>query len=171
MFKVRKLEKGMMTVEASFLLPLIFFILVLILYFFIFCYENGLASGILLEEIGKAGNVVKTEGNIDTGEYQIDSLNQRNLTELFQHDSEKIVKQCCSNIREKLSRRSLFGTNKEVRVEIKREEISGTIRADIKIPIIGAVETGGFSLFRVEQKVTKTIRIPAEQIRRWQQIE
>lgn len=141
------------------------------MYFFIFCYENGLAAGILLEEIGKAGNVVKTEGNIDTGEYQIDSLNQRNLTELFQHDSEKIVKQCCSNIREKLSRRSLFGTNKEVRVEIKREEISGTIRADIKIPIIGAVETGGFSLFRVEQKVTKTIRIPAEQIRRWQQIE
>ena len=56
-------------------------------------------------------------------------------------------------------------------MEIKREEISGTIRADIKIPIIGAVETGGFSLFRVEQKVTKTIRIPAEQIRRWQQIE
>ena len=54
MFKVRKLEKGMMTVEASFLLPLIFFILVLILYFFIFCYENGLAAGILLEEIGKA---------------------------------------------------------------------------------------------------------------------
>ena len=85
MFKVRKLEKGMMTVEASFLLPLIFFILVLILYFFIFCYENGLAAGILLEEIGKAGNIVKTEGNIDTGEYQVSFSRQEEgaLTILF----------------------------------------------------------------------------------------
>ncbi|MDO4943526.1 MAG: hypothetical protein Q4E73_11945 [Lachnospiraceae bacterium] len=168
---MRKLENGMMTVEASFLLPIIFFIFVLILFFFLYCYEDGVAAGILREEVEKAGDVIKTNGNINTGEYNIHLLNQRKLSYLLNYDSGQIESQCKSNIRKKLSEQSLFGSDQRITVEIKHGEIRGKITSNIKLPIIGSVEIGGFSLFHVDQQVIETIRMPAEQIRRWQQIE
>jgi len=168
---MRKLEAGMMTVEASFLLPVVFFILILILFFFFFCYEDGVAAGILREEVEKAGDVVKTNGDIQTGEYHIHLLNERKLSYLLNYDNGKAESQCTANIKKRLSEQSLFGSNHKVTIEIKHGEIKGKITSDIKIPLIGAVEIGGFSYFHVDQKVTGTIRMPAEQIRRWQQIE
>lgn len=171
MFEMRKLEKGMMTVEAAFLLPLIFFLLVCILFFFFSCYEDGVAAGILREEIQKASDVVKTKGNPETGEYNISLLNQRKLSYLLNYDSGEIETQCKSNIKTRLSRQSLFGSNPKVTVEIKHGEITGKISSNIEIPVIGATEISGFSVFSVDQQVSETVRMPAEQIRRWQQIE
>lgn len=171
MFKMRKLEDGMMTAEASFLLPVVFFILALILFFFFYCYEDGVAAGILREEMEKAGDVVKTNGNINTGDYNINLLNQRKLSYLLNYNSGQIESQCKSNIKKRLSEQSLFGSNQRVTVEIKHGEIRGEITSNIKVPIIGSVEIGGFSFFHVDQKAVEAIRIPAEQIRRWQQIE
>ena len=55
--KVRELEKGIITVEAAFILPTVLFVLVLILFFFFYGFESGTAAGILQEEVGKAGDV------------------------------------------------------------------------------------------------------------------
>lgn len=171
MFKMCQLENGKMTVEASFLLPIVFFILILILYFFFYCYEDGISAGILREEVEKASDVIKTGGNIDTGEYDIETMNKRSLTYLLAPDNASLEKQCCSNIKNRISKLSMFGINIKVVVQIKNGEIEGRIASDLKIPVIGSVQIGGISFFHIDQQVTKDIRMPAEQIRRWQQIE
>ena len=74
-------------------------------------------------------------------------------------------------IKEKLERSSVFGKQAKVWVEIKHGVIEGKVTSQIPIPVIGAIEIGGFSLFRIEEKVLAKVRMPAEQIRRWQQIE
>lgn len=171
MFKVRKLEKGMMTVEASLLLSVVFFVLVLILYFFFYCYESGTAEGILRQEMTNLSDTVKTSANIKTGEYDLDILNQRKLTYLLNPSIKKLESQCASNIKMQLSKKSLFGRDAKVSIKTKNGAIQGSISSKVSIPILGSIEIGGFSFFSVHQEVTTQIRMPAEQIRRWQQIE
>lgn len=170
-FKMWKLEKGMMTVEASCLLPIVFFVLILIIYFFFYCYESGTAEGILRQEVLKLSDVMKTSGNIDDGEYSIDLLNQRKLTYLLNITNKEMETKCKSNIKTKLAQKSMFGSGTKITIQISNNTIHGTVTSNVKIPLLGSVEIGGFSLFTVNQEVTTQVRIPAEQIRRWQQIE
>lgn len=169
--KVRELEKGIMTVEAAFILPTVLFVLVLILFFFFYGFESGTAAGILQEEVGKAGDVVKTNGTLETGEYQLSYLNERKLSYLLNYNFGQIETKLKNSIKDKMQKRSLFGNEAKIWVEMKHGEINGKITSQIPIPVIGAVEIGGISLFKVEEKISVKIRMPAEQIRRWQQIE
>lgn len=171
MFKVWKLEKGMMTVEASLLLPIVFFVLILIIYFFFYCYEAGTAEGILKQEVARLSDTIKTSADIETGEYDINALNQRKLTYLLHPSTAKLKSKCISNIKTKLSKKSMFGSGAKVEIKIINDKIYGTIVSNVSIPILGSVEIGGFSFFSVCQEVTKQVRMPAEQVRRWQQIE
>ena len=171
MQQMREIEKGMITVEASMILPIVLFTTVLILFFFFYEFESGVAAGILCQEVEKAGEVVKTDGDLETGEYHLDYLNQRKLSYLLNYDTGRIESKLRTSIKEKLERSSVFGKQAKVWVEIKHGVIEGKVTSQIPIPVIGAIEIGGFSLFRIEEKVLAKVRMPAEQIRRWQQIE
>ncbi len=59
MFSMRKLEEGKMTVEAAFVVPFTISILALILFFFFYCYESGVAAGLIQEEL-TIPNLVET---------------------------------------------------------------------------------------------------------------
>jgi hypothetical protein len=168
---MRKIESGMITVETAMVLPIVFFVLVLLLYFFFFCYESGVAAGILREEVIKISDTIKTSGDIETGDYNIDSLNGRKLSYLLNYDSGKLESNCKSNIKEKLARQSIFGSNWNINIEVKHGIIIGHITSEIKIPLLGSVEVGKVSLFQVEEQIKERVSMPAEQIRRWQQIE
>lgn len=171
MFKMRRIENGMMTVEASFVLPIVLFILILLLYFFFYCYESGVAAGILREEVLKLSDTIKTSGDLDTGAYDIKKLNDRKLSYLLNYNTGKLESQCKMAIQEKLSKQSLFGSNLKVEISVKHGKITGNITSNVKIPLLGTVEIGGISIFKVEQSMESEVRMPAEQIRRWQQIE
>ena len=171
--KIRNLEKwecGMITVEASVIIPTIACILVLILFLFFYGYESGVCAGILREEVSKMSDTIKTQGNIDTGEYQLPYLAQRKLTYLLSYDSGSLQNRCKENIREKLAKNSLFASNHRVSIEVSHGQIEGEITANIEIPLLGAVQIGGFSLFEVRRKVRQKIQMPAEEIRRWKAI-
>jgi hypothetical protein len=168
---VRQIEEGKMTVEASFLLPMVLFVIVILLFFFFYEFESGVAAGILCEEVSQAADVVKTDGKLETGEYDLAYLNERKLSYLLNYDTGAVETQLRSAIKEKLARHVIFGNQAKVWVEIKHGEIQGKVTSQMELPVIGAVEIGGFSLFKIEEQISAKVRMPAEQIRRWQQIE
>lgn len=158
MFKMWKLEEGKMTLEAAFIMPIVFYVLVLILYFFFYGYESGLAAGLLQEELSKTSQVVKNQGDYETGTFSINEINQRSIVYLLHPDTAKAVIECETSLKQKMAKRSVFGQNVKIKVSAFGGKISGIITADLPF-------------FSVEQKKTVKLRMPAEEIRRWQLLE
>ncbi len=158
MFEMRKLEEGKITLETALVMPIILYVLILILCFFFYGYESGLAAGLLQEELCKTSQVIKNQGDYETGEFQVPPLNQRSITYLLHPDTKGAVAKCEETLKQKMAKRSVFGQNVKVSVKVTGGKISGTITADVPV-------------FSIEQKKTIKVRMPAEEIRRWQQLE
>ncbi|MCQ2491472.1 MAG: hypothetical protein MJ087_00325 [Lachnospiraceae bacterium] len=158
MFEMWKLEEGKLSVEAAFLMPMIFYVLVLILYFFFYGYESGLAAGLLQEELCKTSPVIKNQADYENGDFSVEKLNKRSIAYLLHPDTAKAVEACMKAMKQKMAVRSVFGQNVKVFVKAGNGKITGTITADLPF-------------FSVMQKKTVKIRMPAEELRRWQQLE
>lgn len=148
MYKMRRLENGMITVEAAMILPIVFFVLILILYFFFYSYESGVAAGVLREEMTKAASEFQRE-----------------------EKQKETVSKCKDNIKRQLSQKSLFGSGTKVEVIRKGNELEGSIKSKIDVPVVGAIFVGGVSFFEVSQRTKVKIRKTEERIWRWQQSE
>ena len=144
-----KLEEGKMTVEAAMIFPIVLFVLVLILYFFFYTYEAGLAAGVLREEMAKVSDQTREES----------------------YKKSKTEKELKNNIEESMAKRSVFAADRKITISIKNGRIYGKLSQQVAIPILGSIKIGGFSFFQIEEEAVMQMRMPAKQLRRWQQLE
>lgn len=168
---VRQHECGMITLEAACIIPTILFVLVLVLCFFFYGLEIAVAEGTMREEMAKAADSVKTEGDYETGDYQIEKLNERKLLYLLNYGGGKTETKLKNAIEAKLAKRSLFGKDTKVEVAIKSGNVKATVISYVPIPILGSSELVGEQALHIEQSGMARVRIPAEEIRRFDNIE
>lgn len=135
MFKMWKLEEGKMTVEAAFVVSITISVLALILCFFFYSYESGMAAGLLEEELMKATMV---------------TTRKQTITDR--------AKECEAAMKKQMAVRSVFGNHAKVLVTGKADCLYGKIENQVFI-------------FTNRQHCMAGVRVPADQLRRWQQLE
>lgn len=163
-------HSGYFTVEASFIIPIVLFCvfgtLALLLYF----YDLGTARSLLNQEAVQLSDVIKTDGNIETGKFDQKTLVDRPLTYLLRSNYPKKALEGTKNLKNQLKGKLLVSKVNQIELMVGQDTITGKINLSYKVPvpIIGAWIGGAF-----QNELTVKIEngCNAEKMRRWDQLE
>ncbi|MGI6501831.1 MAG: hypothetical protein ACOX1S_13345 [Anaerostipes sp.] len=170
MSKMREVD-GYLTVEMSFILPIICFALVILMSFFFYLMDYGIVKGIVEEENQKAVDVVKTNGKLEDGTYSLQELNNRNIFYLLKPETKRIENETEKKIRTNIKGKIILAKIQKVSVQMTGKKITTNVIVDVKVPILGSVSIFGIHLFRMKIEEENGIHMEAESVRRWDIIE
>lgn len=115
-------------------------------------------------------DVVKNEGEIENGRYQVADLNRRELFYMLKTNYPKLQKEATSRIQENLGSRLLLSDATFSSVRIKNKETNAELGIQMEIPIPMMRQILGSKL-NWRYKIEINHIEGAEEIRRWDAIE
>lgn len=167
---ILKDQRGIATIEMSFIIPMILIITLCIFYSIFYQLDRSIAESVLSEEIVGVSDVVKTNGEIENGRYVLSDLNNRELFYMLKMSYPELQKEAVNHIQENLDRRLLLSKASLILVDVKNRETEGEVRVQMDIPISMIGQILGSKL-----SWTYKMKIPhiegVEEIRRWNAIE
>lgn len=168
--RIRKDQRGMTTIEMSFIIPIILVILLSIFYSIFYELDRSIAESVLSEEIIGVADIVKNNGEIENGRYSVSDLNRRELFYMLKTNYPELQREAISHIQENLKRRLLLSDTSICFVNIKNKETEGEVEVQMEIPILMMRQILG-SRLKWKYKIRINHIQGAEEIRRWDAIE
>jgi hypothetical protein len=155
---------GSITVEASFVLPLVILITFALIYFSFFLHDMCRIRGVVDETLHKAGLACKHESSLETGEVRYEAVNHRGVFYIITGDTEQEEKAMNYHILSQLSGGLLLSRILAVDSEVGKLSLSASVRVrtKVKLPVFGKL----FDKYSIT-KITGSYPIhnPAETLR------
>ncbi len=167
---ILKDQRGMATIEMSFIIPIILIIVLSIFYSIFYQLDRSIAESVLSEEIIGISDVVKNSGEIENGRYILSDLKNRELFYMLKATYPELQKEAVNQIQENLKGRLLLSKADLPTIHVKNKETEGEIRIQMDIPIVLIGQILGSKL-SWEYKIKINHVEGAEEIRRWDVIE
>jgi len=162
--KKRRAVKGSFTVEAAFLMPIIFFLIFSFLYLTFYLHDSSRIQGCLDKALHRTTLVLKHEYDFAAGEIRYEEINNRGIIDLITGDTKDLEQEICQYVCREFSE-GLFVTKiTNVTTKVGRYNIEVEVEAETKISLRGVL-----SFFYPNRKRTikkkYSIHDPAETIR------
>lgn len=167
--RILKDQRGMATIEMSFIIPIIFIIVLSVFYSMFYELDRSIAESVLSEEIIGVADIVKNNGEIESGRYEIADLNQRELFYMIKTNYPEVQKEAVSHLQENLKKRLLLSDVSSTFIRVKNKETNGEVGIQMEIPIPMMRQILGSKL-NWKYKIQINHIEGAEEIRRWDAI-
>lgn len=116
-------NKGMMTVEASLVVPIILFIVVTQLFFGLFLIDMSVAKSETVRLADETADVWKTDGKLADGTYQSRQLLLRNKNFLRNHNRGKLISKAKVRLRKRITARLNIASLDSCKVSISGDKV------------------------------------------------
>ncbi len=155
---------GSITVEASFVLPLVILITFALIYLSFCLHDMCRIRGVIDGTLHKTGLICKHESSLETGELRYEAINNRGVFYIITGDTEQLENNMNYHILSQLSGGLLLFKIIAVDSEVGRLSLTTAVRtkATISLPVFGKLFEN-YSLTRITG--TYPIHNPAETIR------
>lgn len=158
-------NKGMMTVEAAVIVPIILIIIVTQIFFSIFLIDMSVAKSEALRLADEAAVVWKTDGKLEHGDYDSQKLINRNKNFLRQKGRSSLI----SKTRARMKKRTLSRLNeaslKNCQAGIRGDKVYTQISLRYGSPLLGSKRYTGISGWTFQCKGTAVISNEEELLR------
>ncbi len=156
--------RGSITVEASFILPLVILIIFALIYLSFCLHDMCRIRGVVDQTLHKAGLAFKHEVNFQTGDIHYDAVNNRGVFYIITGNTEQEEKAMNYYILSKLSGRLLLSRIIAVDSEVGKWSISTSVRAKttVNLPVFGELFEN-YSITRIVGSYA--VHNPAETVR------
>lgn len=116
-------DRGMMTVEAAAIVPLLVFFSVVLLYFLFFLADMAAAHSEAARLADETAYAWKTEGKLATGDYR-----EATLKKLAKHSGKNLTAKGKKRLRNRLERRLNIATVQKASVTVSGRQAIATVR-------------------------------------------
>ena len=163
-------QDGYMTVEASLLIPAFIFCVLGVFLVSLYFYDLGTARSYLNESVVLISDVIKTNGENETGNFFSDELETRSVTYLLQQSYPKQAEKAKNLLTEKLKKTLIVSKVNEMQFYAGQKKVTGRLCLSFQVPVPAIGEWIG-KWWKNELTVTVENGNNAEQMRRWDQLE
>lgn len=170
MSKMREID-GYMTLEASMVLPVVFFVFLIFIGFAFYVMNCGIAQGIMEEEGRKAADTVVSNGNSEDGSFSYVALNQRNLYTQMLPGKSKAGKTIKAAVDKSLRERIFCGKTTKVSAKMSLDQMTVNVSTSLPLPGVQFLSGFGIQFFVYEGECKISYMTEIEKIRRWSVIE
>lgn len=131
--------QGSITVEASFVLPLVILIIFALIYLSFCLYDICKIQGVVDGTLHKSGLTYKHEASLETGEIRYEAVNSRGVFYALTGDTDQLEKAMNYHILSQLSGGLLLFRVSDVNSEVGKLSLSASVRskATITLPVFG----------------------------------
>lgn len=138
-------NRGMMTVEASVVVPVILIIVVVYLFFGLFLIDMSVTKSEALRLADETASVWKTDGRLQDGEYVSQQLIKRNKRFLWQKSRANLTGRAKSRLKKRIDERLNVSSLKGYKVRISGEKVYVQMSLSYLSPILGSRKYAGIS--------------------------
>ena len=163
-------QSGYFTVEASLIVPIVLVCIFGTLAFLLYLYDLGTARSLLNQEAVQISDVIKTDGNIESGRFDQKKLMDRPLTYLLCINYPKKASEGTANLKKQLKGKLLVSQADQIILKAQQNQITGKIHLSYKIPVPIIGDWIGRA-FQNELTIQIETGSNAEKMRRWDQLE
>lgn len=163
-------QKGYFTVEASFLVPMAFFLVLGILYVSFYIYDLSVARNFLNQEVALITDTTKTNGRVDTGKFKQKNLLNRSITYMLKSSYSTQASEGKKLLKKKLQKQLIVSKVSKLTIKAGQVYIKGslTLSCSIPIPVIGNLIG---KVWKNTVSVTMENGNQVEDMRRWEMLE
>lgn len=141
-------NRGMMTVEASVIVPVILIIIAVYVFFGLFLIDMSVAKSEALRLADETASVWKTDGRLQDGDYISQQLIKRNKRFLWQKSRANLTGKAKSRLRQRIYTRLNVSSLKGYKVRISGEKVYVQMSLSYLSPILGSRKYAGISGWR-----------------------
>lgn len=159
-------NKGMMTVEAAVIVPIILIIVMVQMFFCLFLIDMSVAKSEALRLADETADVWKTDGELVDGRYKAGQLLSRNKKFLCKNARRQLTSKAKTRLTARIStrlNRALLGQSK---VSISGDTVSANVTLQLSIPFWGSQKYTGISGWIFHCKGEATISNEEEILRK-----
>lgn len=138
-------NRGMMTVEASVIVPVILIIIAVYIFFSLFLIDMSITKSETLRLSDETAAVWKTDGSLQDGDYVLQQLIKRNKVFLWQKSRTNLTNKAKSRLRQRISERLSVSSLKGCKVRILGERVYVQTSLSYLSPILGSRKYAGIS--------------------------
>lgn len=165
MKKLRLGNKGMMTVEAAVIVPIILMIIVTQIFFSLFLIDMSVAKSESLRLADEAAAVWKTDGKLVDGDYISQKLISRNKNFLRQRGRSSLISKTKARLKKRILSRLNKSSLKICQASIRGDKVYTQISLQYGSPLRGSKKYAGISGWVFQCKGTAVISNEEELIR------
>lgn len=136
-------DRGMMTVEAAVIVPMIAMILVGIVFLFLFFMDMAAARSEAMRVAEETAAAWKTDGELVTGEYEADTLLTRSIYFLVTGSREELEAEAQKRLTDRVNERLLVTRLRESEVETGAGKVTVGVSLQFRWPLRGVEEIMG----------------------------
>lgn len=138
-------NKGMMTVEASVIVPVILMITVVQIFFSLFLIDMSVAKSEALRIAEETAAVWKTDGNLTDGSYISQQLIRRNKNFLRQKSRRKLTNKASTRLQRRISSGLNVASVELCRTKLQGDRIYTKVSLHYKSPFPGSRKYAGIA--------------------------
>lgn len=135
--KMIKEQRGMMTVEAAVIIPVVSFLLVGIVFLFLFFLDMSVVKSEATRIAGEAAAAWKTDGSLITGEYDEKGLLTRNIYFLVTGSRKALAAEAEQRMTERANERLLITKVNQSSVTINMQRVKAEAELYFRWPLRG----------------------------------
>lgn len=158
-------NKGMMTVEAAVIVPIILIIIVTQIFFSLFLIDMSVAKSEALRLADEAAAVWKTDGKLVDGDYVSQKLISRNKNFLRQRGRSSLVSKTKARLKKRILSRLNKSSLKICQASIRGDKVYTQISLQYGSPLRGSKKYAGISGWTFQCKGTAVISNEEELLR------
>ena len=159
-------ERGMMTVEASFIVPILLIIIMIPLFFNLFLIDMSVAKSETLRLADEAADVWKTNGKLVDGTYQSRQLLSRDRNFLRHNNRSQLTGQVRVRLNKRISSRLNGASLKESSAGISGDTVSVGATVCYTVPLLGSRRYTGISGWKFHCKSRAVLSNEEELLRK-----
>lgn len=159
-------NRGMMTIEASVIVPVILIIIAVYLFFGLFLIDMSVAKSEALRLADETASVWKTDGKLQDGDYVSQQLISRNKRFLWQKSRANLIAKAKSRLKQRIYARLNVSSLKGHKVRISGEKVYVQMSLSYLSPILGSKRYAGISGWKFKCNGQADISNEEEMLRR-----
>lgn len=161
---ISKEERGSITVEAAFVIPIVFLTIFALIYLAFYLHDYNKIQGVVDLVIHKAGINMKHDGDIDTGLVSYEDINKRGVLYLITGDLKAIESDISKLLEQELDKGLFISDILRTEVDVGKLVITIDVQAKtrISLPLLKDVLN---RLFNIKIERTYPVHNPTETIR------
>lgn len=162
--KIGREEKGSITVEAAFVMPVVVFCIIAMIYLAFYLHDYSRLAGTLDLLMHKAGIAVKHEADLASGRVSYEDIGNRSLFYALLGDAKAEEERIAKYLAQELDKGLLVSRLEKSDVKVTSLSVRISVRAgtDMKLPILGETID---KITNIELDKSYPVHKPAETIR------
>lgn len=162
---MRLKSKASYTVEATFVMSIIIFVIFALMYLTFYLYDKSKIQNILDISAVKISEMLKQEGDIELGTVDYDNINEQSMIRWVTNNYEREESIGAKYIKKELNKKLIISSMETLQVDIHRTKVKISAKVNMDIPLLGARRYFTKEKLSIQLGSTVSIHHPAEFLR------